>query len=68
LYVPTFQRKLLPLSRNPLAACCFTMVSCLSDPFTLKTEATYFFEISVHFQRTIRRCILKNRTFQGDIC
>jgi hypothetical protein len=47
------------VSKNKLSlrllAHCFMLVSCLAYSSTLKVEAVYSFETSVHFQRTTRR-------------
>jgi hypothetical protein len=50
------------LSKNKCSVTYFTLVSCLSYFFILKTEAICFFETWAHFQRTTQRYIPEIRT------
>jgi hypothetical protein len=43
-----------------LFAACLFHVFCLANYSSLKMEATYFSDISVEFQRTIRHYILED--------
>jgi hypothetical protein len=51
---------LMPFSRRKstkVSAICFMLISCLVYCFPLKTEAIYWSQESIHFQRATRRYI-----------
>jgi hypothetical protein len=47
-----------------LLAKCFMLISCLAYSSTMMMEATYYSDMSVHFQRTTRLYIPEDRTFK----
>jgi hypothetical protein len=54
--------------RSRMLATCFLLVYCLVYSSTLNMQATYSFEISVHFQWKSRHYIPQDRTLHNHRC